>query len=134
VKGVYGLMFETSDFLDLFSSETGKERLAKNRRIVKETLEQLWRFGRKMARVQKHFADEEAENDFEQSDSRSGGRHEWRKMKSEFRNFKEELKAALWEKIDAPTEEKMRVLEVLRRALAEIRQTPKKDPSDKSQS
>jgi DNA-binding PadR family transcriptional regulator len=107
-------------------TETGKEQLAKNREIVEETLEQLGRFGRKMARVQKHFADEEAENDFEQSDSRSGGRQEWRKMKSEFRELKDELKAALWEKIDAPTEEKMRVLEVLRRALAEIREAPKK--------
>ena len=99
-----------------------------------EMLEQLSRFGRKMARVQKHFADEEAENDFEQSDSRSDGRHEWRKMKSEFRELKEELKATLWEKIDAPIEEKKRVLEVLRRALAQIRETPKNDPSDRSQS
>jgi DNA-binding PadR family transcriptional regulator len=112
-------------------TETGKEQLAKNREIVEETLEQLSRFGRKMARVQKHFADEEAENDFEQSDSRSGGRREWRKMKSEFRALKEELKATLWEKIDASNEEKMRVLEVLRRALAEIREAPKNDPTDK---
>ena len=42
-------------------------------------------------------------------------------MKSEFRELKEELKDALWEKIDAPTEEKKRILEILRNALAEIR-------------
>ena len=84
-------------------------------------LEQLSRFGRKMARVQKHFADEEAEKEFDESDPRGGTKQEWRKMKSEFRDLKEELKAALWEKIDAPAEEKRRILEILRTALAEIR-------------
>jgi DNA-binding PadR family transcriptional regulator len=112
----------------------GKAHLAKNRGIVEETLEQLSRFGRKMARVQRHFADEEAENDFDESNSRSGDKREWRKMKSEFRELKEELKAALWEKIEAPTEEKMRVLDVLRRAIAEIRKAPKDNASGKSQS
>jgi DNA-binding PadR family transcriptional regulator len=100
----------------------GREHLAKNRQVVDETLEQLARFGRKMARVQKHFANDEADKDFDESDPRAGDRNEWRKMKSEFRNLTEELKGALWETIDAATEEKGRVLEILRRALAEIRQ------------
>ena len=38
-------------------TEAGKEHLAKNRKEADETLEQLARFGHKMARVQKHFAD-----------------------------------------------------------------------------
>jgi hypothetical protein len=42
-------------------------------------------------------------------------------MKSEFRELREALKSALWEKIDAPAEEKERVLAILRNALAEIR-------------
>jgi DNA-binding PadR family transcriptional regulator len=102
-------------------TDAGKEHLAKNRETADEMLEQLSRFGRKMARVQKHFADEEAENDFDESDPRSGAKQEWRRMKSEFRELKEELKAALWEKIDASVEEKERVLAILRNALAEIR-------------
>jgi DNA-binding PadR family transcriptional regulator len=46
-------------------TDSGKEHLAKNREPVDETLEQLSRFGRRISRVQKHFAEEEAENDFE---------------------------------------------------------------------
>jgi len=102
-------------------TKAGKEHLAKNRETADEMLEQLSRFGRKMARVQRHFADEEAENDFDESDPRMGAKQEWRKMKAEFRELKEELKSALWEKIDAPAEQKKRILEILRNALAEIR-------------
>jgi DNA-binding PadR family transcriptional regulator len=102
-------------------TDAGKEHLAKNRETADQMLDQLSRFGRKMARVQKHFADEEAENEFDESDPRTGAKQEWRKMKSEFRELKEELKAALWEKIDATTDEKKRILEILRNALAEIR-------------
>jgi cytochrome P450 len=74
-----------------------------------------------MARVRKHFADEEAENEFDESDPRTGEKQEWRRMKSEFREIKEELRDAVWEKIDAPAEEKKRILEILKRAVAEIR-------------
>jgi DNA-binding PadR family transcriptional regulator len=89
--------------------------------IVDETLEQLTRFGNKMARVQKHFADEEAENDFDDADPRIKAKGEWRKMKIEFHELKTELKAALFEKMSASDEEKKRVLDVIRRAIVEIR-------------
>jgi len=102
-------------------TEAGQEHLEKSRQMVEETLEQLARFGRKMARVRKHLADEEAENDFDDSDPVEGTREEWRRMKSEFRELREELKTLLREKIDAPSDEWKRVLEVLRRAIAEIR-------------
>ena len=42
-------------------------------------------------------------------------------MKREFRELVGELKATLWEKIDASADEKERVLEILRTALAAIR-------------
>ena len=42
-------------------------------------------------------------------------------MKSEFRELVGELREALREKIDAPVEEKQRVIEALRSALAAIR-------------
>jgi DNA-binding PadR family transcriptional regulator len=98
-------------------TDAGKEHLEKNRKIADETLEQILRFGRKMARIQKHFADEEAENEFDPREARS----EWRKLKMEFHDLKDELKAALRDKIDAPAEEKKRVLDVLRRTIQEIR-------------
>ncbi len=102
-------------------TEAGQAYLAKNRETADAMWEQLSRFGRKMARVQKHFADEAAENEFDESDPRMGAKQEWRRMKSEFRELKEELKSALWEKIDASTEEKKRVLDILKNAIAEIR-------------
>jgi DNA-binding PadR family transcriptional regulator len=99
----------------------GKEHLARNRKLVDETMEQLSRFGRKMARVQRHFADEDAERDFDNSDSRTSGREEWRRLKAEFRELTGQLKEAIWETVDASIEEKARVLEIVRNALAAIR-------------
>jgi DNA-binding PadR family transcriptional regulator len=97
-------------------TDSGKEHLAKNRALVDETLEQLSRFGRRMARVQKQFAEEEAENDFEYEGSRAS-RDQWHQLKTEFR----ELRAALHEKMDSPAEEKQRILAILTKAIEEIR-------------
>jgi DNA-binding PadR family transcriptional regulator len=97
-------------------TDSGKEHLAKNRELVDETLEQLSRFGRRMARVQRHFAEEEAENDFEYEGSRAS-RDEWQRLKMEFR----EVKTALHEKMDSSAEEKERIFAILRKALEEIR-------------
>ena len=43
-------------------------------------------------------------------------------MKSEFRELRDELKAAIYEKISSSVEEKRRVLDILRRTIDEIRQ------------
>lgn len=102
-------------------TDTGADHLEKNREIVDETLEQLTRFGQKVARMQKHFADEEAENDFDHADPRNPGRGDWRKLKMEFHELKDELKTALREKLTASAEEKKRVLDVLRKAIQDIR-------------
>jgi DNA-binding PadR family transcriptional regulator len=92
----------------------GTSHLEKNRALVDETLEQLGRFGNKMARMKKHFEDEEAENDFDHV-------KDWRHIKLEFRELKEELKSALREKMDSSAEEKKRILGILRKAIDEIR-------------
>jgi hypothetical protein len=42
-------------------------------------------------------------------------------MKSEFRGLRDEMKAAIYEKINSSMEEKKRVLDILRRAIGEIR-------------
>jgi DNA-binding PadR family transcriptional regulator len=106
-------------------TEAGSKNLKENRAIVDEILEGLTRFGAKMSRVQKQFADEEAENERDSFEPRSGSRAEWRQLKSEFRDLKDQLKAAIFEKIDASTEEKRRVLQVLKKALEEIKMEKK---------
>lgn len=102
-------------------TEAGTEHLKANRASVDETLDHLARFGRKIAEFQKRFTreDEEAENA-----SSDAGRHikdDWRQARVEFRKVREDLKAALYDKLDASAEERERIIAILRRAIDEIR-------------
>lgn len=102
-------------------TDTGGEYLSKNRQSVDETLEHLARFGRKLAQFQKQFTeDENAAEDFA-NDPTGRIKSDWRQMKAEFRGLRDELKAALYEKLDASAEEKERILAILRRTIEEIR-------------
>lgn len=108
-------------------TEPGAAYLKENRASVEQILEQLERFGRRFTEFQKHFAEQEDDDDREE-DSHRGIKAEWREAKrdklraaSMFREFRKDLKAALYEKFDAPQEERERVLEILRKALEEIR-------------
>jgi DNA-binding PadR family transcriptional regulator len=103
-------------------TESGTKYLNENRAGVEETLDQLARFGRKLAQFQKQFVEEENEGSepFDR-DPRDGIKAEWRQARKEFRELRSTLKAALYEKFDAPAEERQRVLAILRRALDEIR-------------
>jgi DNA-binding PadR family transcriptional regulator len=102
-------------------TETGTAYLNENRAGVEETLDQLARFGRKVSQFQKEFTEENEEDDDVGGDPRRGIRSDWRQMKTEFRELRNELKAALHEKMDASPEERKRVFAILRRALEEIR-------------
>jgi DNA-binding PadR family transcriptional regulator len=102
-------------------TEAGTEYFNKNRASVEETLEQLARFGRKMADFQKRYAEENEERDDSATDERSGIKAEWRQAKQEFRELRGDLKSALYEKLDASPEERKRVFAILRRAIEEIR-------------
>jgi hypothetical protein len=88
---------------------------------VEETLDQLARFGRKLSQFQKQFAEENEESDDFGPDPRGGIKSEWREVKREVRELRNELKAALYEKLDASPEERKRVFAILRRAIDEIR-------------
>jgi DNA-binding PadR family transcriptional regulator len=102
-------------------TEAGTAYFTENRASVEETLDQLARFGRKFAQFQKRYSEEtEAAEDAEE-DIRGGIKSEWRQTKMEFRELRNELKSLLNEKIDAPPEERKRILSILRRALEEIR-------------
>ncbi len=100
-------------------SEAGTEYFNKNRAGVEEVLEQLARFGKRMADFQKRYAEEHEEND--DAGGRSGIKAEWREAKQEFRELRHDLKAAIMEKLDASPEERQRVTAILRRAIEEIR-------------
>ena len=103
-------------------TETGTEHLSENRASVEETLDQLARFGRKLAEFQKQFEEQQnEESEDSESDSRHGIKAEWREARREFREVRNDLKAALCEKFDAPPDERKRVFAILRRAINEIR-------------
>jgi DNA-binding PadR family transcriptional regulator len=103
-------------------TETGTAYLNENRASVEETLDQLARFGRKLAEFQKQFDEQQNEEGEDlESDSRHGIKAEWREARREFRELRNDLKAALGEKFDAPPEERKRVFAILRRAINEIR-------------
>jgi DNA-binding PadR family transcriptional regulator len=102
-------------------TETGTAHLNENRASVEETLEQLSRFGKKMADFQKRYAEENEESDSAGSEGRRGIKAEWREAKQEFRELRHDLKAAIIEKLDASPEERQRVFAILRRAIDEIR-------------
>jgi DNA-binding PadR family transcriptional regulator len=102
-------------------TEAGAEHLKANRASVDETLDHLARFGRKVAEFQKRFNREHEEEEDAGSDP---GRHikdEWRQARVEFRKVRDDLKAALYDKLDASAEERQRIIAVLRRAIDEIR-------------
>jgi DNA-binding PadR family transcriptional regulator len=102
-------------------TEAGTEHLKKNRASVEETLDQLARFGTKMADFQKRYAEENEEREDAGGEGRSGIKAEWREAKQEFRELRHELKAAIIEKVDASPEERQRVFGILRKAIEEIR-------------
>jgi len=100
-------------------TDAGSEFLAKNRANAEEMLDHLARFGRKMAQFREQFAEEHEESG--ESAGFSGSRTEWQQTRAEFRELRQELKAALREKIGASTDERKRVITILRRAVEEIR-------------
>jgi DNA-binding PadR family transcriptional regulator len=100
-------------------TDAGTAYLSENRASVEETLDQLARFGRRVADFQKRYSEEteEAEN----GDVRGGIKSEWRQAKMEFRELRSELNSILYEKMEAPSEERKRIAGILRKAIEEIR-------------
>lgn len=99
----------------------GAQYLEQNQAAANDVWNALGIFGRKLAHFQKQFAEDEDVADHFGSDPRGQARSEWREMKTEFRALRDELKAAIWEKLDSSLEEKKRILAILRRAIDDIR-------------
>jgi DNA-binding PadR family transcriptional regulator len=99
----------------------GSEHLSKHRVDADEVWNQLAIFGRKLANFRKQFAEDEDVADHFGSGSSGAAHSDWQHMKAEFRGLRDELKAAIYEKLSSSMEEKRRVLDILRRTIAEIR-------------
>ncbi|HKV06083.1 MAG TPA: PadR family transcriptional regulator [Candidatus Acidoferrales bacterium] len=102
-------------------TEAGAEHLKKNNASVDEKLEQLAGFGRKVAQFRKYYAEEHEQDDEPAYEAARHIKSEWRQVKTEFRSLRGELKAALYEKLDASADERKRIIGILRRAIDEIR-------------
>jgi DNA-binding PadR family transcriptional regulator len=102
-------------------TEEGSAHLAENEGAADEAWQHLARVGRRLAHFQRQIAEDEDVADHFGHDPRDRNRREWREMKAEFRQVRDDLKAAIHEKLDASHEEKMRVLGILRRAARDIR-------------
>jgi len=99
----------------------GTLHLGEHRAAATELWTQLAIFGRKLAHFRKQFAEEEDVADHFGSGPHGGAKAEWQHMKGEFRGLRDELKAAIFEKINSSMEEKQRILDIMRRAIDEIR-------------
>jgi DNA-binding PadR family transcriptional regulator len=99
----------------------GIEHLAAHGAEADEMLEQLSRFGKKMAQFQRQFVEDEVTGEEWGGTPHDQEKKEWRQLKAEFHELKHQFKAALMEKLHASIEEKQRVLAILRRTIQEIR-------------
>ena len=99
----------------------GTEHLNVHHAAATEVWDQLAIFGRKLAHFQRQYAEDEDVVDHFGSGSSGEAADDWREMKAEFRGLREELKAAIREKLNSSMQEKKRVLEILRHAVEAIR-------------
>lgn len=102
-------------------TEAGAEYFKNNHQAADEVLEQLARFGRRMAEFRKQYAEKAQEAEDFASEAGRQIKGDWQKAKAEFIAIRDEVRAALWEKLDASEEERKRIVAILRRAVEEIR-------------
>jgi DNA-binding PadR family transcriptional regulator len=93
-------------------TKDGTEFLNANREQLSEVLSRMDFLGRKMAFMQKHLAQDQM------ADERWGATGI---ENAEFHDLRHEFKAALFEKLNAPPEEKVRIMKVIREAIKQIR-------------
>ena len=99
----------------------GTAYLEQRRSAADEIWNRLALFGRKLAHFQRQYAEDEDVADHFGRGTSSSVRGEWQQMKAEFLGLRDELKAAIYEKLNSSLEEKKRVLQILRRTIDEIR-------------
>jgi DNA-binding PadR family transcriptional regulator len=106
----------------LFSiTPEGTAYLEQRRGAADEIWNRLALIGRKLAHFQRQYAEDEDVADHFGTGTSGSVRGEWQQMKAEFLGLRDELKAAIYEKLNSSLEEKKRVLQILRRTIDEIR-------------
>ncbi len=98
-------------------TENGKAHLAENREMVDRVLEQLERFGRKMAKAREWFGWDE------DGDERRGRRG---RANPEFRAVRHRLRAALAEVLDGPAEKHQQALDILKDTVDALQELAKR--------
>jgi DNA-binding PadR family transcriptional regulator len=106
-------------------TDAGREHLEENREVVDGVLEQIERFGEKMAKAREWF------NWADDAPSGRGRRDERHAMRHEFHAIRRRIRAALAEIVDAPAEIQQQALEILNRAADELAALTRRDPSRK---
>jgi DNA-binding PadR family transcriptional regulator len=101
-------------------TEEGSAHLAKNKEMVDQTLSQLAQIGKRVAKMQQMFTKEQ-EEETEDAELSSALKGEMKDLRRVFHELKHELKAVLFDKLDAPLEEKKRILEILKKTITDIR-------------
>jgi DNA-binding PadR family transcriptional regulator len=95
-------------------TDAGRAHLEENREIVDGVLEQIERFGRKMAKAREWF---DWSDDAPVGRGRRDERHA---MRHEFHAVRRRLRAALAEMVEAPAETQKEALEILNRAADQL--------------
>jgi DNA-binding PadR family transcriptional regulator len=95
-------------------TKDGADFLSANRESLNEVLSRIDFLGRKMAAMQTHLAQDQM------ADERWGTTGQ---ENAEFHDLRHEFKAALFEKLNASLETKLRIMEIIRDAINKIRST-----------
>jgi DNA-binding PadR family transcriptional regulator len=104
-------------------TDAGRDHLEENREIVDGVLEQIERFGAKMAKAREWF------DWSDESPYAHGRRHERHTMRHEFHVIRRRIRAALAEIVEAPAETQKKAIEILERAADELAELSRHDPS-----
>jgi DNA-binding PadR family transcriptional regulator len=104
----------------------GSEHFKKNRGVFDSTMKQLALIGERVSRFQQNFEDEESDDLGDlggegSPDEKRTAKESRRAIKAEFHEIKHQMKAAIFEKSGASLDEQHRVLEILKKAIREIR-------------
>lgn len=102
-------------------TEDGKAFLETKQKEVEELLEKIKIFGERIADVKSRMEEEDSAEERWGRDN--SGEHDFT-TRAQFHEIRHELRAALFKKRLASKEEKQRVLDILRRAIAEINNKP----------
>jgi DNA-binding PadR family transcriptional regulator len=103
-------------------TDAGRAHLEENRDIVDGVLEQIERFGHKMAKAREWF-------NWADDPPVGRGRDDRHALRHEFHAMRRRIRAALAEIVEAPAETQREALEILNRAADELTELARRGPS-----